>query len=98
MRALDPEVLHVVSPAPKKLVVDAVVAKKAGSITEVRGLGTSLFIDTPREGDQAYKLQQHLLKEGVLTKLNGSKGISIKPALILEQKHVDQFTAALSRF
>ena len=78
--------------------VDTVVAKKAGSITEVRGLGTSLFIDTPREGDQAYKLQQHLLKEGVLTKLNGSKGISIKPALILEQKHVDQFTAALSRF
>jgi acetylornithine/succinyldiaminopimelate/putrescine aminotransferase len=64
----------------------------------IAGLGTSLFIDTPKEGDQAFKLQQHLLKEGVLTKLNGSRGIALKPALILEQRHLDQLTAALSRY
>ena len=77
--------------------IESVASKKQG-ITGVRGLGTSLFIDTPHEGDAAFKLQQHLLKEGVLTKLNGSRGVALKPALILEQRHVDQFSAALSRF
>lgn len=77
--------------------VETTVAKKGGAFTGVRGLGTSLFIDT-QDSESAYKLQQHLLKEGVLTKLNGAKGIATKPALTLDQKHVDQFTSALSKF
>jgi 4-aminobutyrate aminotransferase-like enzyme len=71
-------------------------ASKSTDITGVRGLGTSLYIDT-KDGDSSYRLQQHLLKEGILTKLSGN-GIALKPALILDQKHVDQFTAALSKF
>ena len=63
----------------------------------MRGLGTSLFIDTP-DAETAHRLQKHLLKEGVLVKLNDNRGISLKPSLLLEQKHVDQLTAALSRF
>ena len=77
--------------------VENVVAKKAGVLTGVSGAGTSLFVNT-KDGETAYQLQQHLIKEGVLTKLNGSQGIATKPALILEQKHVDQFTSALSKF
>jgi 4-aminobutyrate aminotransferase-like enzyme len=73
------------------------VASKKSNVTGVRGLGTSLFIETS-DGETAFKLQQHLLKEGILVKLNGSKGIALKPSLLLEQKHVDQFTAALSKF
>jgi 4-aminobutyrate aminotransferase-like enzyme len=60
-------------------------------------LGTSLFIHTV-DSESAFKLQQHLLREGVIVKANGSKGVALKPALIMEQKHVDQFTAALSKF
>lgn len=71
-------------------------SKKSG-ITGVRGLGTSIYIDTI-DGQTAQKLQQHLLKEGVLTKLNGQNGIAAKPSLLFDQKHADLFTAALSRF
>jgi 4-aminobutyrate aminotransferase-like enzyme len=78
--------------------IEQTISKKAGSgVTGVKGLGTSLYIET-QDGETAFKLQQHLLKEGVVVKANGSRGISVKPALIMEQKHVDQFTAALSKF
>lgn len=83
--------------ASLKKQLENTIAKKPSAITGVRGLGTALFIDT-KDDESALKLQQHLLKEGVLVKANGSRGVAIKPALILEQKHVDQFTAALSHF
>lgn len=76
--------------------VEQVVAKKSG-LTGVRGLGTSLFIDTS-DAETAKRLQKHLLKEGVLVKLNEGRGIATKPSLLLEQKHIDLFTGALSRF
>jgi acetylornithine/succinyldiaminopimelate/putrescine aminotransferase len=76
--------------------VEQVVAKKNG-LTGVRGLGTSLFIDTS-DAETAKSLQKHLLKEGVLVKLNEGRGIATKPSLLLEQKHIDLFTGALSRF
>jgi 4-aminobutyrate aminotransferase-like enzyme len=76
--------------------VEQVVSKKSG-LTGVRGLGTSLFIDTA-DAETAKRLQKHLLKEGVLVKLNEGRGIATKPSLLLEQKHVDLFTGALSRF
>ena len=76
--------------------VEQVVSKKGG-LTAVRGFGTSLFIDTA-DAETAKKLQKHLLNEGVLVKLNDGRGIATKPSLLLDQKHVDLFTAALSRF
>ena len=75
--------------------VETTVAKKS-SITGVRGLGTSLFINTV-DAESARRLQHGLLKEGVLVKLNDGKGVALKPSLLLEQRHVDQFTTALSR-
>ena len=72
-------------------------ASKKSAITGVRGLGTSLFIDTT-DAETARRLQQHLLKEGVIVKLNEGRGIALKPSLLLEQKHVDIFSGALSRF
>ena len=80
--------VDLVGASMKKAVENAVAKKQSGNLTGVRGLGTSLFIDT-KDGETAYKLQQHLIKEGVLTKLNGTSGIATKPALILDQKHVD---------
>lgn len=77
--------------------IEQTISKKSSGLTGVKGLGTSLFIET-QDGETAFKLQQHLLKEGVVVKANGSRGVSLKPALIMEQKHVDQFTAALSKF
>jgi acetylornithine/succinyldiaminopimelate/putrescine aminotransferase len=79
-----------------KKTVEQVVSKKAG-LTAVRGLGTSLYIDTA-DSETAKKLQKHLLKEGVLVKLNEGRGTALKPSLLLEQKHVDIFAGALSRF
>jgi len=76
--------------------IESTVSKKS-AITGVRGHGTSLFIDT-QDAQSAKRLQNHLLKEGVLVKLNESNGVALKPSLLLDQRHVDQFTAALSRF
>ena len=76
--------------------VESTVSKKS-TITGVRGLGTSLYIDT-QNAENAKRLQSHLIKEGVLVKLNEGNGIALKPSLLLDQRHVDQFTAALSRF
>ena len=76
--------------------IEQVVSKKSG-LSAVRGIGTSLFIDTS-DAETAHRLQKHLLKEGVLVKLNDGRGIALKPSLLLEQRHVDQFTGALSRF
>jgi 4-aminobutyrate aminotransferase-like enzyme len=76
--------------------IESVVSKKS-ALTGVRGLGTSLFIDTT-DGETAKRLQKHLLKDGVLVKLNDTRGIALKPSLLLEQKHVDIFNGALSRF
>ena len=84
----------VVGEALKKQ-VESTVSKKA-SVTGVRGLGTSIFIDT-QDAESARRLQHNLLKEGVLVKLNDGRGVALKPSLLLEQRHVDQFTAALSR-
>ena len=75
--------------------IESVVSKKS-VLTGVRGLGTSLFIDTS-DSETAKRLQKHLLKEGVLVKLNDARGIALKPSLLLEQKHVEIFTGALSR-
>ena len=87
--------VNVIGESMKKQ-VESTLSKKS-AVTGVRGLGTSLYIDT-QNADSARRLQSHLLKEGVLVKLNEGNGVAIKPSLLLDQRHVDQFTAALSRF
>lgn len=77
--------------------IESTISKKQSAITGVRGLGTSLFIDT-KDGESALRLQQHLLKAGVIVKANGTRGVALKPALILDQKYVDQFTSTLAQF
>lgn len=67
------------------------------SITGISGRGTNLFIHTA-DSKSAHKLCVHLVNNGILTKLNEGKGISIKPALIFGEKHADMFVDALSRF
>lgn len=86
--------VDVVGASLRKQVQSAV--SKNSDITGVRGLGTSLYIDT-KDANTSHRLQQFLLKEGILTKLSGN-AVALKPSLTLEQKHVDQFTAALSKF
>lgn len=72
------------------------VSKKS-QISGVSGVGTSLFINTV-DAEAAQQLHYHLIQEGVLTKLNGGRGIALKPALIMEEKHVDQLVHAINKF
>jgi 4-aminobutyrate aminotransferase-like enzyme len=76
--------------------LESAVNGKQG-ITGVTGLGTSLFINTSDE-TTAQQLHSHLLKQGVITGLNGSRGVHLKPALIMEEKHADVIAAAVSKF
>lgn len=76
--------------------VEHAVSGKAG-ITAVRGVGTSVFIDT-KDLETAYALNNHLITQGVLTKINGERGIAIKPSLLFDEKHASELTRALSRF
>lgn len=73
------------------------VASRNNAIKSVGGEGTSIFINT-QDGETAKELHKHLLRSGVITKLNNSEGVCLKPSLILEEKHVDVFTRALSSF
>ena len=56
-----------------------------------------MFINTVN-GQAAEQLHYHLIQEGVLTKLNGERGVALKPALIMEEKHVDQLINAVNKF
>lgn len=58
-----------------------------------RQVGSMVYIDTTDEAT-AKRSQQELLESGVLVNRYGSV-LSIKPALICEEKHVDQFVGAL---
>lgn len=69
---------------------------KSNNLTSVTGYGTHLYIHTADE-QAAHNLWHDLLTQGVLTKLNRGNGVSIKPALIFEQKHADILINALSR-
>jgi acetylornithine/succinyldiaminopimelate/putrescine aminotransferase len=57
-------------------------AKKSSKITSVNTVGTMLWINTATAKD-AEALRDHLRREGVLVKLNGSRGVIAKPALTL---------------
>jgi 4-aminobutyrate aminotransferase-like enzyme len=70
--------------------------ENVSAVKNVTGEGTQLYLNTVDE-ESAKKLWHDLLSNGVITKLNGSRGVSIKPALILDEHHVDQFVDVLSR-
>ncbi len=71
--------------------------KSSSKITNVAGEGLNLYINT-KDGQAAKSLQHHLIKNGVISRLNGEHGITLKPALIVQEKHVDQVAKALSSF
>ena len=56
--------------------------EKSSRITGVRTVGTSSWIDTG-DFETSMALYQHLKENGVLVKLNRSRGVMTKPALTL---------------
>ena len=66
-------------------------------ITGVAGAGTSLFINTSNLS-AAQALHSHMLRSGIVTRLNGSNGVLLKPALIFEEKHADVIAQTLQKF
>ena len=69
-------------------------SQKISGITRV---GTSMWIDTA-SGSDAHELHAHLRDNGVLTKLNGHRGVMTKPALVLESEHSAPLMQALRKF
>ena len=49
-------------------------------------------------GKDAEALRDHLRRSGILVKLNGSRGVVAKPALILQDNHASLLTTALAKF
>lgn len=72
-------------------------ASNKGGITGVTGQGTRLFVNT-RDETTAQQLHSHLLTQGVVTRLNGNRGVAITPALIFEEKHADTLAKAVQKF
>ena len=72
-------------------------AERSSRITGVRGVGTSLWIDT---GDYktTMELYEHMRDNGVLVKLNGARGVMTKPALTLDESQIEPLTTALAKF
>ena len=70
---------------------------KSSRIAGVRGVGTSMWIDTANY-NTTMELHSHLRKNGVLVKLNGARGVMTKPALTLNESQVGPLFSALSKF
>ena len=71
--------------------------EKSQRIKGVRGVGTQVWIDTKTPND-AFTLQAHLKKQGVLVQLNAMHGVVAKPALILESNDAQALSRALAKF
>ena len=72
-------------------------AEKSAKITGVRGIGTSVWIDT-NSHQTTQELYACLRDSGVLVKLNGARGVMTKPALTLEESQISPLTQALMKF
>ena len=72
-------------------------AEKSSRITGVRGSGTCLWIDTA-DAQAASDLYAHLRENGVLTQLNGSRGVMAKPALTLADSQIGPLSSGLAKF
>jgi acetylornithine/succinyldiaminopimelate/putrescine aminotransferase len=56
-----------------------------------------MWINTANAKD-ASALRDHLRREGVLVKLNGSRGVMTKPALTLQEHECSALSAAVAKF
>lgn len=76
--------------------LDSQIAQAEGSskISGIRRVGTSVWVDT----SDARGLYAHLRQNGVLTRLNGNRGVMTKPALNLEAEQASPFFQALRKF
>ena len=63
-------------------------------ITGVQSAGTMLWINTAT-GKDAEELRDLLRRAGVLVKLNGPRGVTTKPALILQEHQASVLATAL---
>ena len=77
--------------------MDAQTKEIGGKIKSINRSGTSLWIDTADSND-ALSLYTHLRQNGVLTKLNGDRGVMTKPALNLEAEQSAPLLQALRKF
>lgn len=66
-------------------------------ISGVRGVGTSLWIDTASPQD-AKALTQHLARAGVLVRPNSIRGVMTKPALTLQSHQAQELATAIAKF
>jgi hypothetical protein len=56
-----------------------------------------MWINTVTAKD-AEALRDHLRREGVLVKLNGSRGVVTKPALTLQEHQASSLASAIAKF
>ena len=66
-------------------------------VTGVETSGTSLWVDTENV-ETALALVKHLKTCGVLVKLNGSKGIVARPALVFDAPQSNELVNSLLQF
>jgi len=77
------ELIQEVASVGKSLATNVARAcERSSRITGVRTVGTSSWIDTG-DFETSMALYQHLKENGVLVKLNRSRGVMTKPALTL---------------
>ncbi len=72
-------------------------ATKSSRITSVNSVGSMMWINTANAKD-ASDLRDHLRREGVLVKLNGSRGVLTKPALTLQEHQCAALASAIAKF
>ena len=77
--------------------MEAQTKEIGGKIKNIQRSGTSLWIDTANSND-AIALYTHLRQNGVLTNLNGERGVMTKPALTLEAEQTAPLLNALRKF
>lgn len=80
-----------------KLSKDVAGLKTLRGVTGARTSGTSLWVDTDTV-ETAVSLVQHLKSCGVLVKLNGSKGIVARPALVFGAPQSNELVNSLLLF
>lgn len=70
--------------------------EKVDGISNVRGLGTMLAFDT-KNVDTNFELIHNLKHNGVNVSAAGATSIALKPALIFEEKHSNEFISTLKK-
>jgi len=71
---------------------------KVPSGLKIHGNGTQFVIMSESDGAVGQKLYKHFLKHGIIVQNNCNYSIGFRPAMILEEKHVDTLVEALGKF